>query len=426
MSTPTLALLGGDPINPPGQDAHPRFSAKAIRRVSELLEAGHAVGLNKGDPVIREAEEAIARWQGLPHCLGTSSGHGALHAALAGLEITGGDEVITTPYTWGASTSCILHNGAVPVFADVSSTTGLLDPASVEAAITPKTRAILVVHIYGQPADMTSICAVARRHDLKVVEDGSQAHGALHAGRKVGTFGDAAGFSCMGGKLLAATEAGYLVTADADVYWRASMACQHMGRAPEAGFPDDLRPYTDSLVYTYRMSTINAVLLTEQLQKIDGEIDARRENARAFADGLDGVRSVALPSYADGDAPSYHMLTMNFDDQHAGVTRATYSAALKAEGVSASPYVPSPISQWTRLDPDSGAPRSMWDDVVRASGRKYADTELPNCDRKIAHGLEMGWNYVVVDKDRMSRLADAFQKVEENLPALRDHEATTA
>lgn len=426
MSARTLALLGGDPINPPGQDPHPRFSDKAIRRVSELLERGHTVGLNKGDPVIREAEEAIARWQGVPHCLGTSSGHGALHAALAGLEITGGDEVITTPYTWGASASCILHNGAVPVFADVDPVTGLLDPGNIESALTPRTRAILVVHIYGQPADMTAICAVARRHGLKVVEDGSQAHGALHRGRKVGTFGDAAGFSCMGGKLLAATEAGYLVTADAGVYWRAAMACQHMGRAPEDGFPDELRPYVDSLVYTYRMSTVNAALLTEQLQKIDDEIDGRRENAATFRSALSGVGSVTLPTYADGDEPSYHMLTMNFDPDRAGVTRGAYSAALKAEGVSAFPYVPSPISQWTRLDPNAGAPRTMWDATLRDSGRTYSDAPLPNCELKVATSLEMGWNYIVPDGSRMRHVADAFHKVEESLAALRDHESATA
>mgnify|MGYP003962091921 CR=1 FL=1 len=425
MSARTLALLGGDPVQPPGQDAHPRFSAKAVQRVSELLERGHTVGLNKNDPVIREAEEAIARWQGSSHCLGTSSGHGALHAALAGLEITGGDEVITTPYTWGASTSCILHNGALPVFADVDRETGLLDPASVEASITPRTRAILAVHIFGQPADMTAICEIASRHGLKVIEDGSQAHGALHRGRKVGTFGHAAGFSCMGGKLLAATEAGYLVTEDADVYWRASMACQHMGRAPEPGFPDELRPHVDSLVYTYRMSTVNAVLLTEQLQKLDDEVQGRRSNAATFAAAVAGVGSVSIPAYTDGDAPAYHMLTMNFDPECAGVSRDAYSAALRAEGVSAAPYVPSPISQWSRLDPDAGGPRTMWDDEVRRSGIDYAATPLPNCEHKIAHSLEMGWNYIADDEKRMRRVADAFHKVEDNLSALREHEAAS-
>ncbi|MAF09947.1 hypothetical protein CMK11_05795 [Candidatus Poribacteria bacterium] len=426
MSTRTLALLGGDPVQQPAQDPHPTYSDKAMRRVTELLERGHTVGLNKNDAVVRETEEAIARWQSAPHCLGTSSGHGALHAALAGLEITGDDEVITTPYTWGASTGCILHNGAVPVFADVDPTTGLLDAASVEAAVTPKTRAILAVHIFGQAANMTAICEVAQRRGLKVIEDGSQAHGALHRGRKVGTFGDAAGFSCMGGKLLAATEAGYMVTRDANVYWRASMACQHMGRSPEPGFPDELRPFADSLVYTYRLATVNAVLLTEQLQKLDDEIAGRRQNADAFRAGLSGVGSVALPEYTDGDAPSYHMLTMNFDPEHAGVSRSTYSAALKAEGVSAGPYVPSPISQWARLDPDSGGPRNMWDDAIRRSGRVLADTELPNCEHKIARSLEMGWNYILPDSTRIGRVADAFHKVEDNLSTLRDHEAASA
>ena len=119
------------------------------------------------------------------------------------------------------------------------------------------------------------------------------------------------------------------------------------------------------------------------------------------------------------------MLTMNFDPDSSGVSRSTYSAALRAEGVSASPYVPSPISKWSRLNPDAGGPRTMWDDAVRRSGRDYAATELPNCEHKIAHSLEMGWNYIAPDEERMLRVADAFHKVEENLDALRDHEAAS-
>src|ERR1700733_7881781 len=206
--TDALALLGGQPVGDPGRPHYPRFSERARARVDQLLQTGPMVGLSKEHPQVGEAEATIARWHGVEHCLTTASGHGALHAALIGLEITAGAEVVTTPYTWGASVSPILHNGAVPVFADVDPERGLLDSASVEAAIGPRTEAILVTHIYGQPADMTALRAVADRHGLALIEDGSQAHGARHRGTRVGAFGDAAGFSCMGGKLLATTEAG--------------------------------------------------------------------------------------------------------------------------------------------------------------------------------------------------------------------------
>ena len=195
MSGSRLALLGGEPVGPVPADAHPRFEEETIARVTELMRRGRTVGLNKGVPEIREAEEAIAAWQGVDHCLLASSGHAALHDCVIGLEVTSGDEVITTPFTWGASIACILHNNAIPVFADVCPDTGLLDPLAAEQAITPRTRAILAVHIFGQAADMTALRDVADRHGLLLIEDGSQAHGAIHAGRKVGVFGDAAGFS---------------------------------------------------------------------------------------------------------------------------------------------------------------------------------------------------------------------------------------
>jgi dTDP-4-amino-4,6-dideoxygalactose transaminase len=240
----------------------------------------------------------------------------------------------------------------------------------------------------------------------------------------VGQFGDAAGFSCMGGKLLASSEAGYMVTPHEQVYWQAAMAGQHMGRSPEAGFPDALRPYVDSLVYTYRLNPLNAVLLTEQLTKIDAENEARRVNVATFRAAMEGVRSVSFPTYPEGDRPTYHMVTMNFDPEIAGVARSTYMQALRAEGVPIFAYVPAPIPQWSRLHwQDYDGPRVMWTETLRRSGIDYALADVPNCERKVARSLELSWNYVDVDEANMNRLAAAFEKVEENLDALRAWEA---
>src|SRR6266542_4237980 len=268
MTGEKLALLGGEPAGLPGADPWPRFTPEAIARVVELLERGETVTLGKRG-VIGEAESAVSAYHGGRHAMLLNSGHASLHAALMGLEIGPGDEVITTPYTWGASIACILHTGAVPVFVDVDPVTGLLDPACIAPAITPRTKAVLAVHIYGQPADMPAIRAVADRHGLFVIEDGSQAHGATIRGEKVGNFSDAAGFSCMGGKLLATAEAGYLVTPHADVYWKAAMMCQHYGRSADPGFPEAYKPFVDSLVFTYRLSPLTAALFPSQLAKLD-------------------------------------------------------------------------------------------------------------------------------------------------------------
>ncbi len=424
-----LALMGGEPVGAVAPDQHPQFSEEAIRRVVELLQAGEMVGLSKANHYIGEAESSIANWHDVPYCLGTSTGHASLHAALIGLEVAQGDEVITSPYSWGATVSCILANNATPVFVDVDPETGLLDPSAIEGAITPRTRAIVVVHIYGQPADMTSIMAVAKRHGLVVVEDGSQAHGAVHGGEKVGRFGDAAGFSCMGGKLLATSEAGYMLTRSEDVYWKACLGTQHMlgspgspGRESEAGFPEQVKRYRDSLIYSYRLSTINGVLLTEQLKSVDAEISGRRANVEYLKEALNGAKAVQFPDYGDGNLSAYHMLSVNVDSGYCGVSRDTYLAALQAEGVGAFTYVRSPIPSWARLDPDSGAPRTMWREIVRQSGQNYKSLELPGCAAKIQHSIELSWNYIVPDQQRMEHLAAAFLKVEEHLPALQQWE----
>jgi dTDP-4-amino-4,6-dideoxygalactose transaminase len=391
--------------------------------VAELLETGHTVGLGKHDPVIKEAEDAISRYHGNLHCLGTSSGHGALQMALAGLEIGPGDEVITTPYSWGASISCILHQNAIPIFADVNPKTGLIDPAAIEPLITKKTRAILAVHIFGQPAAMQRIMRIAKKHSLVVVEDGSQAHGATINGKVVGGFGHAAGFSCMGGKLLATSEAGYMVTKDEDVYWKAALLSQHMGRSPDKGFPEKFRPYADSLVYTYRLNPLNAVLLTEQLKKLDREIEARRTNVETLRIHLEESSFLTIPTYPKSVRPSFHLLTMNYNAQRAGISRETFVAALKAEGLSVFPYVPAPIPDWHRLHwKGYKGPRILWMDALKRNRIDYTKAEVPNCRHKIAHSVDMGFNFTRPASKQMARIGEIVRKVEVNIDALRTWE----
>jgi perosamine synthetase len=417
-----LALLGGEPAGVSGAGRWPRFDPEAIARVVELLERGETVTLGKRG-VIEEAETALSAYHGGRHVLALNSGHAGLHAALMGLEIGPGDEVITTPYTWGASIACILHAGAVPVFVDVDPVTGLLNPAAIPAAVTPRTKAVLAVHIYGQPADMPAIHAVSQRHGLFVIEDGSQAHGAAIHGEKVGNFSDAAGFSCMGGKLLATAEAGYMVTPHADVYWKAALMCQHYGRSADPGFPEAYKPYVDSLVFTYRLSPLIAALFPTQVAKLDGEVAARRENVARLRGALAGVAWLRFPDYPTGFEPSYHMLTMNFVPEAAGVSRGTILKALGAEGVGISAYVPSSISTWQRLQwRGYDGPVPLWLAGLERAGVDYSAVKLLGCEFKIAHAMEMGWNYVTPDPEAMVRLAAAFRKVDLHLETLRDWE----
>ncbi len=424
----TLAIKGGTPAYSHRFPKYPDFDQRVYDRIRQVLTDGPTQGLSKGHPVIRELEDSLATFHGVEHCLSASSGHGALQSALIGLEVTGGDEVITSPYSWGASVSCILHNNAVPVFADVHPDTGLLNPATLAQALTSRSRAVLVPHLYGQPADMNAIMAFAEKHGLAVIEDGSQAHGARHRGTPVGAFGDAAGFSTNGVKPLATTEGGYMVTRRSDVYWKATISCQHagrgelVGRASEPGFPDELRPFIDSLAYTYRPNLVTALLTLDRLPKLDSENAARRRNAELFRGYIDGLSLVSVPTYDPADECVYHMLTMNFDAERAGVTRDAYLRALQAEGVPAVAYVEKGLHASPRLSPDWAGPRVMWTETIRRSGADPLVAELPRCEEKVARSIEIPWNIFRVEKELVESLAGAFVKVEESLDELRDLE----
>jgi len=415
-----LALLGGEPVGGAKPAAWPQFKQKDIDGVVDILKSGRTVGLGRTNEQIDRAETALSKYHGGRHAMVVNSGHAALLSALMGLEVGPGDEVITTPYTWGASTSCILHVGAIPVFTDVDPVTGLLDPKKIEAAITKKTKAILVVHLYGQPADMKAIQRIARKHKLKVVEDGSQSHGATIDGVVVGSFSDAAGFSCMGGKLLATSEAGYMLTPHDEVFWTAAMMGQHYGRSAEPGFPEEFKPYVDSLVYTLRLSPMIASLFPGQLRGLDRQIAARQKNAEVFRAGLADCEIVRLPRYRKGVLPGYHMLTMNFRPEKAGVRRDTFLAALRAEGVGAFAYVPSPIHTWKRLYwKGYKGPVPHWLAGLERAGTDYGKVSLPNAQHKIDCAVEMGWNnYFRPDAAGMRRMARAFVKVQDNLAGL--------
>ncbi|GAA3924532.1 DegT/DnrJ/EryC1/StrS family aminotransferase [Actinomadura viridis] len=419
-----LAILGGPSAFSRRQPRYPEFSPEALRRLCAVLADGPTQGLSKGHPIVAEFEGRLAELHQVSHCLAAASGHGALQSALIGLEITEGDEVITSPYSWGASVSCILHNGAMPVFCDVLPDTGLIDPAALEGALTSRARAIMVPHLYGQPADMTAIMKFAEAHDLRVVEDGSQAHGARHAGRPVGSFGHASGFSINGVKPLASAEGGYLVTRLEEVYWKATISCQHagrgelIGRASEPGFPDELRGHIDSLVYTYRPNVPSLVLALDRLPHLNEENDARRANAGLLRRLLEDSELFSFPRYADEDHPVFHMVTLNVRRLLPEVGRDEVLRALQAEGVPAVAYVERGLHQSPRMSPDWSGPKVMWTGTIRRSGQDPTRLPLPGCEEKVATSIEIPWNYVHRDDDLIAEMAGAFRKVEANLAAL--------
>jgi dTDP-4-amino-4,6-dideoxygalactose transaminase len=426
-----LALFGGTPIRHAAPRQYPVWSEESREHVARLLEQGVALGLSKHQPEIAAIEYGVARFFGAKWGLGTSTGNGALHAALIGLELTAGDEVMTSPYTYGVSISCILQNNCIPTFSDVIEGTGLMDPQSVRERITPNTRALLVPHIFGSPADMTALMEIAAEHDLKVIEDGSQAHGAKHRGKRIGGFGDAAGFSANGVKPIAAGEAGFMVTQHDDIYWKAIVSTQHAGmgelpgRAQEDGFPDDLLPAIDALVYSYRLMPMSAALMLGCLDRVDIDNEVRRKHLALLREGIAGLDSVSIPEllYVD-DESALHQVLVRFDAEAASISKETYLKALNAEGLYSYEYLPRPVSKAGRLSPDWTGPRVMWTENLKRANYDATKVEVPHCEAQIKNHFNLIWNYIDYEPEFIQGMVDVFAKVEDNFDELRAAEAS--
>jgi len=231
-------------------------------------------------------------WNGNRFCWTSNSGTSALHMCVAATGASAGDEIITPAYSWTSSVSCIFHHGCVPVFVDVDFPSANLDPAKIEAAITERTRAILVVHLHGLPCRMDAILDIARRHSLAVIEDCCQAHGALYRGRKVGTLGHCAAFSLNQNKMLTGGEGGLFVTDDEEFSKRAQALVLFGDFREPIGQPGY---HAYGLAYMYRNNELAAALARAQLKRLDTYIADARALSAAVTDELRSVPGLILP-----------------------------------------------------------------------------------------------------------------------------------
>jgi len=266
--------------------------------VIEVLESGMLVQ----GPRVRALEDAFARLIGVRHAIATSSGTTALHLAMLAHGIGPGDEVITSPFTFIASVNSILYTGATPVFADIDEATFNIDPAKLEAAVTARTRAVMPVHLYGQPCDMDEICAVARHHGLVVLEDAAQAVGATYHGRQVGSFGTGI-FSLYATKNVMSGEGGIITTDDDEVADRARLLRNH-------GMRDRYR--YETLGYNFRLTDVLAAIGLAQFQRLEEATRLRRANAAALDETL---KNVVTPVVKPGREHVWHQYTIRLDPQ---------------------------------------------------------------------------------------------------------------
>jgi len=300
--------------------ARPQMGEEEKSRVWEAMASG---SLAQG-PRVREFEEAFAAFVGTEHAVATSSGTTALHLALLGQGIGPGDEVITVPFTFIASANAILYTGATPVFVDIDERDFTIDVGQIDAAVTSRTKAILPVSLYGQPADMPAIAEIADRHGLAVIEDACQAHGAAIGERKSGTWG-AGTFSFYPTKNMTTGEGGMLTTDDGSLADRVRLLREHGMQ---------VRYHHDIIGYNFRMTDIAAAIGLAQLPKLAGYNDRRRAIAARYDREL---RGVATPQVRDGVTHVYHQYTIRVHQRDAFADR------LRERGVGSAIYYPIPV-----------------------------------------------------------------------------------
>ena len=295
--------------------------------VEGVLRSGHFVL----GPNVTAFEAELAKYLGVKHVVGMNSGTDALVIGLRALGIGPGAEVVTTPFTFFASAEAIDLVGATPVFADIDPTTMNLDPARLEAACTPRTKAVMPVHLFGCPCDMDAIRAVADRRGLPLLEDAAQAIGAAWKGRKVGQLGRAAAFSFFPTKNLGAYgDGGCLATDDDKVADLSRMLRQHGGKQ---------KYRNEMLGYNSRLDELQAAILRVKLPHLDRWNDARRALAGPYGEARAGIPGLTCPSEPAGARHVYHQYTVRI----AGGRRDAVQAALAAAGVQTMIYSPTPV-----------------------------------------------------------------------------------
>jgi dTDP-4-amino-4,6-dideoxygalactose transaminase len=270
-------------------------------------------------PYVDAFEREFAAAVDARHCISCANGTDALYIAMAALKVKPGDEVITTAHSWISTSAMITHAGATPVFCDTDAQTFTIDPAAIENAITPRTVGIIPVHLYGQPADMDAIMAIARRHKLWVIEDCAQAHLARFGDQQIGTFGDAATYSFYPGKNLGAMgDAGAIVTGRSDLAERMAMLARHGGLVKHQHQIEGINSRLDGL---------QAAILSAKLPHLPRWTKARQAAAAVYDAGLNQIENVGVPQVASNRTHVYHLYTI----QHP--QRDKLAAHLSANGV---------------------------------------------------------------------------------------------
>lgn len=405
----SLALFGGQKVRHKPFPAWPVFGPEEEQRLLAALRSGKWGKLHGEE--VAEFERRFAEMHGCKHGIAVVNGTVSLRIALMAAGLQAEDEVIVPPYTFLATATAVVEANAIPVFADIELDTFNLDPQAIEAAITPRTRAIIPVHMGGQPADMEAIMAIARKHRLVVIEDAAHAHGALYRGQPVGSLGHLGSFSFQSSKNLTCGEGGIIVTSD-DALAQACRSIHNCGR--KAG---GLWYEHHFMSGNYRLGEFQGAVLNSQLDRLQVQTCTRDANHRYLEAQLRRIPGV-LPQRRTQACTRHsgHLFLFRLDAKVFGAPRETILQALQAEGIPACGGYAVPLYRQPLF-----LNRAFGPYLPQAAKRlDYRKVRCPNCETICAQqGAWLEQRLLLGSPSDMDDIATAFGKVYEQRAALR-------
>lgn len=407
------AILGGAPVHTGGWPGWPEWRQDWEPEIVKVLRSGRWCRSEPGGEV-PEFEAAYAQLLGAKRCLATASGTTALITSLYVMDVDAGDEVICSPYTFNATYNAILIHKALPVFADTSPETLTMDPASIESRITDRTRAIVPVHIYGMPCEMDAINAIARKHNLAVIEDACQAWLAEYHGHKCGTLADLGCFSFQNSKHIPSGEGG-AITSDREELVDRCQAFHNCGRATGT--------FRGSGSFTrgsnFRMQHMQAVMLLQQFDKLQQETKIRQANADYLSANLREIPGIAPVVLPENSRAVWHLYPLRYDpERFNGLSRDQFLRALRAEGIPCSGgYSEQYFDGMFDEAISSRGFRRLWSDerlkVYRDSFRELKGNRQV-CETTVA----IPQNVLLADRSSMDHVVEAMRKIQAQSQAL--------
>lgn len=334
---PKLAIDGGPPVIPGPLEPFRSLGEEEVQAACDVIRSGVLSGyvgaageFFMGGARVRALEAQAARYFGVRHAVAVNSWTSGLIASVGAIGVEPGDEIITTPWTMAATATAILHWNAIPVFADIERHSFNIDPECVERLISPRTKAVMAVDIFGQSADMTALRAITARHGLKLLVDTAQSPGARFGDRYAGTLGDIGGYSLNYHKHIHCGEGGIIVTDDDRLAQRTRLIRNHAECVVTGSNPAEL---ANMLGYNFRMGEIEAAIASAQLTKLARRVASRQRAATELDQGLGGLAGLATPRVSPSCTHVYYVYGLTIDSAALGVSRQLLVQALRAEGV---------------------------------------------------------------------------------------------